>query len=93
MVNGMQGGDPDDMDRVAGVIDEQRENVEQALRDLEGKVSQLIPDIWNGADAEKFVGEFESDVKRQFEDAIDRMQQAADELRQQANQQRGTSAS
>lgn len=88
---GMSGGDPVDMMRVAGVIDAQRVEVESAREDLQQKVDSLIPDIWNGPDADKFVAEFESEIRPKFDAVIEEMEQAAIELRQQAAQQAATS--
>lgn len=88
----MQGADPADMERVARVIDDQRGNVEDALRELQGKVDALIPDIWNGTDAETFVEGFTNEVKPQFDDLIREMTEASDELRRQAKEQADVSA-
>lgn len=93
MHHGMEGGDPDDMDRVAKSIDSQREHIEQALKDLEARVHGLIPNVWNGPDADHFVGDFNSDIKPQFDKVIDELEQSAEELRRNAEEQRRTSAS
>lgn len=88
---GMSGGDPVDMMRVAGVIDMQRSEVETARDQLQEKVDSLIPDIWNGPDADKFVEEFASEIRPKFDSVIQEMEQAAIELREQAAQQAATS--
>lgn len=88
---GMSGGDPVDMMRVAGVIDMQRSEVETARDQLQEKVDSLIPDIWNGPDADKFVEEFVSEIRPKFDSVIQEMEQAAIELREQAAQQAATS--
>ncbi|MBN6778193.1 WXG100 family type VII secretion target [Pseudoclavibacter alba] len=88
---GMSGGDPVDMMRVAGVIDMQRGEVETARDQLQEKVDSLIPDIWNGPDADKFVEEFASEIRPKFDSVIQEMEQAAIELREQAAQQAATS--
>ena len=88
---GMSGGDPVDMMRVAGVIDMQRGEVETARDQLQEKVDSLIPDIWNGPDADKFVEEFASEIRPKFDSVIQEMEQAAIELREQAAQQAAAS--
>ncbi|CAG7844926.1 hypothetical protein USB125703_01179 [Pseudoclavibacter triregionum] len=92
MAGGMQGGDPADMERVAGIIDGQRQEIEGALKELQTKVHSLIPTIWNGPDAEKFVGDFDAEVKPQFDEVIREMTEAAAELRRNAKEQAQTSA-
>lgn len=92
-MNGMQGANPDDMERVKGVIEAERQEVEQALTTLRGDVDSLIPDIWNGPDADAFVENFNSDIVARFEAVLEDMELAAQELGTQAEQQRTTSAS
>ncbi|GEM_PF-4533765 len=92
MAGGMQGGDPEDMDRVAGVIDAEREQIEGTRDELQSRVDALIPNIWNGPDADAFVGNFNSDIRPQFDAVIEEMQQSAEELRRNADEQRTTSA-
>lgn len=88
----MQGGNPDDMDRVKGVIEQQRGEVESAKAALQSRVDSLIPDIWNGPDADAFVEEFNSDVIARFDAVLEDMDTAAAELGRNAEEQRQTSA-
>ena len=88
----MQGGNPEDMDRVKGVIEAERSEVEQAMQALKAQVDSLIPDIWNGPDADAFVAEFNDDVVARFEEVLQDMDTAAAELGRNAEQQRQTSA-
>ncbi|GGA63876.1 hypothetical protein GCM10011490_13120 [Pseudoclavibacter endophyticus] len=89
----MQGGNPEDMERVKTVIETERGEVEQAMRALQAQVDSLIPDIWNGPDADAFVAEFNGDVVSRFEAVLQDMETAANELGRNAEEQRMTSAS
>ncbi|MGO2110088.1 MAG: WXG100 family type VII secretion target [Pseudoclavibacter sp.] len=89
----MQGGNPDDMERVKGVIEAERGEVEQALRALQANVDSMIPDIWNGPDADAFVAEFNDDVVTRFETVLADMETAATEMGRNADEQRATSTS
>lgn len=89
----IQGGNPDDMERVKGVIETEREEVNNALTTLKADVDSLIPDIWNGPDADAFVEEFNGDIVSRFETVLEDMQLAAEELGRNAEEQRKTSAS
>ena len=87
----MQGGNPDDMDRVKGVIEQQRAEVEDAKRALQARVDSLIPDIWNGPDADQFVADFNADIITRFDAVIQDMDAAAADLGRNAEDQRATS--
>lgn len=89
----MQGGNPEDMERVQRVIERERSEVEDARQALKAQVDSLIPDIWNGPDADAFVEEFNSDILSKFEAVLEDMELAAEELGRNAEEQRRTSAS
>lgn len=88
----MQGGNPDDMDRVKGVIEAERSEVESTMQALQAQVDAIIPDIWNGPDADMFVAEFNDDIVARFQVVLDDLEAASLELGRNAEEQRATSA-
>lgn len=83
------GADVEQLDQLARTFNEEAGKIQQAVSRISGQVNGVW---WKGPDADRFRNEWEGTYRNQLQRIADELRQQATKVRNQAQQQRQTSA-